>query len=215
VRKKSRRNAARAGRVYCWAHARRKLVEIARNGSAPIAEDGVKRIGELYRIEAELRGLDPEARLAGRQERSASLIADMQAWLAHHRARVATKSPLGEALAYMAKYWKGLKLFLDDGRNMPDNNSVERTIRPIALNRKNALFAGHDAGAENWATIASLIETCKLNAVCPLAYLTNSLSAIVNGHKQSRIDELLPWNYKERRRDHGPLPVNMFVQSRT
>jgi transposase len=71
-----------------------------------------------------------------------------------------------------------------------------RLLRPIALNRKNALFAGHDAGAENWATIASLIETCKLNAVDPLAYLTCTLSAIVNGHKQSQIYGLLPWNYR-------------------
>ncbi len=114
-----------------------------------IAEDGVKRIGELYRIEADLRGLDPEARLAARQERSAPLVADLHGWLIHHRARVAMKSPLGEALAYIAKYWDGLKLFLTDGRIEIDNNSVERTIRPIALNRKNALFAGHDAGAEN------------------------------------------------------------------
>lgn len=183
--------------AYCWAHARRKLVEITRNGSAPIADYGVKRIGELYRIEAELRGLDPEVRLAGRQERSAPLVTDMQTWLIHHRARVATKSPLGEALAYIAKYWDGLKLFLADGRIEMDNNSVERTIRPIALNRKNALFAGHDAGAENWATIAPLIETCKLNAVDPLAYLTATLTAIVNGHKQSRIGELLPWNFTQ------------------
>ena len=76
-----------------------------------------------------------------------------------------------------------------------DNNSVERTIRPIALNRKNALFAGHDAGAENWAVIASLIETCKMNGVGPHAWLTATLTAIVQGHKQSQIDELLPWNY--------------------
>ncbi|MCY0149864.1 IS66 family transposase [Hoeflea sp. G2-23] len=181
--------------AYCWAHARRKLVEITRNGAAPIAEDGVKRIGELYRIEAELRGLHPQARLAGRQERSASLVTELETWLVHHRARVAAKSPLGEALKYIAKYWEGLLLFLADGRIEIDNNSVERTIRPIALNRKNALFAGHDAGAENWAIIASLVETCKLNAVDPQAYLTRTLTAIVNGHKQSRIDELLPWNY--------------------
>ncbi|MFD1912636.1 IS66 family transposase [Halodurantibacterium flavum] len=184
--------------AYCWAHARRKLIEITRNGSAPIAEDGVKRIGELYRIEAELRGLDPHARLAGRRERSAPLVADMQTWLIHHRARVATKSPLGEALAYIAKYWDGLQLFLADRRIEIDSNSVERTIRPIALNRKNALFAGHDAGAENWATIASLIETCKLNTIDSFAYLTATLTAIVNGHKQSRIDELLPWNCSPR-----------------
>lgn len=168
-------------------------MEITRNGLAPIAEDGVKRIGELYRIEAELRGLDPEARLAGRQERSAPLVANLHSWLVHHRARVATKSPLGEALAYLAKYWDGLQLFLIDGRVEIDNNSVERTIRPIALNRKNALFAGHDAGAENWAIIASLIETCKLNSVDPSAYLTGTLTALVNGHKQRQVARLLPW----------------------
>lgn len=184
--------------AYCWAHARRKLIEITRNGTATIAEDGVKRIGELYRIEAELRGLDPEVRLAGRQGRSAPLIADMQTWLVHHRARVATKSPLGEALASIAKYSDGLKLFLTDGRIEVDNNSVERTIRPIALNRKNALFANHDAGAENWGTMASLVETCKLNGVDPLAYLTSTLTAIVKGHKQNGIGELLPWKYRGR-----------------
>lgn len=180
--------------AYCWAHARRKLVEISRTGSTPIAEDGVKRIGELYRIEAELRGLDADARLAGRRGRSAPLVADMRTWLTHHRARVAGKSPLGEALAYIAKYWDGLCLFLADGRIEIDNNTVERTIRPIALNRKNALFAGHDAGAEHWATIASLIETCKLNAVDPFAYMRTTLTAIADGHKQSQIDELLPWS---------------------
>ncbi|MBB3978175.1 hypothetical protein GGQ64_003389 [Rhizobium azooxidifex] len=99
-------------------------------------------------------------------------------------------------MGYIAKYWDGLKLFLTDGRIEIDNNSVERTIRAIALNRKNALFAGHDAGAENWATIASLIETCKLNAVDPQVYLTRTLSAIVRGHKQSQIDDLLPWNHQ-------------------
>ena len=181
--------------AYCWAHARRKLVEITRNGPAPIAEDGVKRIGALYRIEAEIRGLAADTRLAARQARSKPLMTDMETWLAHHRARVAKKSPLGEALNYIARYWDGLRLFLADGRIEIDNNSVERTIRPIALNRKNALFAGHDAGAENWATIASIVETCKLNAVDPQAYLTSTLSAIVKGHKQSQIDMLLPWNY--------------------
>uniref|UniRef100_UPI003BA10124 IS66 family transposase n=1 Tax=Ochrobactrum sp. EDr1-4 TaxID=3368622 RepID=UPI003BA10124 len=181
--------------AYCWAHARRKLIDITRTGSSPIAEDGVKRIGELYKIEAGLRGLNPEARLAVRQAQSKPLIIDMQTWLAHHRARVSAKAPLGEALKYIAKYWDGLCLFLSDGRVELDNNSVERTIRPIALGRKNALFAGHEAGAHNWATIASLIETCKLNSVDPQKWLSSTLTAIVNGHKQSQIDQLLPWNY--------------------
>ncbi|NKL36143.1 IS66 family transposase [Rhizobium sophorae] len=182
--------------AYCWAHTRRKLVEITRNGSAPIAEEGVSRIGELYRIEAELRGLDADDRLAGRQGRSAPLTADMRTWLTHHRARVACKSPLGEALAYIAKYWDGLCIFLTDGRIEIDNNTVERTI-----SRKNALFAGHDAGAENWATIASLIETCKVNGVDPFAYLTATLTSIVYGHKQSRVNELMPWNFARRTSD--------------
>lgn len=96
----------------------RSRVYDTRNGAAPIAEDGVKRIGELYRIEAELRGLHPEARLAGRQERSASLVAELETWLVHHRARVAAKSPLGEALKYIAKYWEGLQLFLGSGKKL-------------------------------------------------------------------------------------------------
>ena len=93
--------------------------------------------------------------------------------------------------------WEGLNLFIDDGRIELDNNTVERSIRPIALNRKNALFAGSDGGAEHWATIASLIETCKLNNVDPLAYLTDVLTRIVNGHPNSGIDQLLPWAYRK------------------
>ncbi|SHJ41005.1 IS66 C-terminal element, partial [Thalassobacter stenotrophicus DSM 16310] len=105
------------------------------------------------------------------------------------------KSPTGEALKYIAKYWDGLCLFLGDGRIELDNNPVERTIRPIALSRKNALFAGHDAGAQNWAVIASLIETCKLNGIAPHDYLSGVLTAIAAGHKQTDINDLLPWNY--------------------
>ncbi len=183
--------------AYCWAHARRKLYEVARNSTAPIAEDGLRRIAELYAIEAGIRGSTSEVRLAIRQERSAPKIADFELWLQQQRARVSAKSPLGEALKYIAKFWDGLILFLADGRIELDNNAVERTIRPIALNRKNALFAGHDAGAQNWAMIASLIETCKLNAIEPQAWLTKTLEAIVKGHPQRRINELLPWNYTE------------------
>lgn len=181
--------------AYCWAHARRKLHEVARTGTTPIADEGLRQITALYRIEKELRGQKPEARLTARQARSKPIIDDFEAWLTAHRARVSAKSPLGEALKYVAKYWDGLCRFLDDGHIEIDSNAVERTIRPIALNRKNALFAGHDAGAQNWAMLASLIETCKRNAIDPHARLTATLQAIVNGHKQSRIDDLLPWNY--------------------
>lgn len=169
-----------------------------RAGSSPIAEEGIKRIGELYKIEAELRGLNPETRLADRKAQSIPLIMDMETCLAHHRARLSAKAPLGEGLKYIAKYWDGLCLFLSDGRVELDNNSVERTIRPIALSRKNALFAGHEAGAHNWGIIASLIETCKLNSVDPQKWLTITLTAIANGHKQSCTDQLLPWNYLDK-----------------
>lgn len=110
---------------------------------------------------------------------------------------MSAKSPIGEALKYIAKYWDGLILFLEVGRIELVSNAVERTIRPIALNRKNALFAGHDTGAQNWVMIASLIETCKWNAIDPHAWLAATLTAIAQGHKQSDIDALLPWNYKD------------------
>ena len=152
-------------------------------------------IRDLYAIEAEIRGRDPATRLAARQERSAPILVRIDDWPHHHRARVSAKSSLGEALSYIARYRVGLGCFLTDGRVEIDSNTVERTIRPIALNRKNALFAGHDAGAVNWAVIASLIETCKMTAVDPQDWLAATLTAIVREHRQSQIDKLLPWNH--------------------
>lgn len=181
--------------AYCWAHARRKLYELTENNVAPIAEAGLKQIAALYRIESKARGLSTEERLAMRQEKSTPKIAAFKNWLDQVSLQVSAKSPTGAALKYIAKYWDGLILFLSDGRIEMDSNAVERTIRPIALQRKNALFAGHDAGAQNWAIIASLIETCKLNKIEPHSYLTGILTAIVNGHKQKDIDQLLPWNW--------------------
>jgi len=181
---------------YCWAHARRKLYDVAKASAAPIAQEGLKQIAALYRIEAEIKGRSAEERLAARIERTKPKLAVFEPWLAYNRTQVSAKSPTGQALKYIAKYWQGLNMFLTDGRIEIDNNPVERTIRPIALNRKNALFAGHEAGAQNWAMLASLIETCKLNAVEPHAYITEILTAIVNGHKQSDIEALLPWNFK-------------------
>lgn len=180
----------------CWAHARRKLFEVAKSGKAtPIADDGLIQIQALYRIEKDIRGQCPEDRKSARQKCSKPLIGQMENWFKESRARVSAKSPIGEALNYISKYWAGLTKFLDDGRVELDSNSVERTIRPIALNRKNAMFAGHDAGAQNWAILASMIETCKLNGVDPYAWLTQTLTAIANGHKKSNISSLMPWNY--------------------
>jgi len=181
--------------AYCWAHARRKLHEIAKGGGAPIAEEGLRRIAELYRIERGIRGLAPAERLRVRQAEATPRVDAFGDWVEEQRARVSGKSALGQALRYIFKLWDGLCLFLEDGRVEMDTNAVERAIRPIALNRKNALFAGHDVGAENWGVIASLIETAKLNSVEPHAYLTRALEAIVAGHKQRDIKLLLPWNY--------------------
>lgn len=181
--------------AYCWAHARRKLYEVARNKTAPVAEEGLRRIARLYKIEERIRGLSPQQRLAVRQECSKPLIEEFKNWLSQQRTRVSAKSPLGEAFKYIAKFWSGLTLFLEDGRIELDSNAVERTIRPIALNRKNSLFAGHDVGAQNWAVLASLIETAKMNGVNPHAYLTDILTKIAQRHKQSQIKDLLPWNY--------------------
>jgi hypothetical protein len=181
--------------AYCWAHARRKLHNVTQSSTAPIAQEGLAQIQALYRIEKDLRGQAADRRRAARQEHAKPIIDAFELWLAQSRARVSAKSPTGEALKYIAKYWVGLCRFLDDGRIEVDNNPVERTIRPIALNRKNALFAGHDAGAQNWAVIASLIETCKLNGIEPHGYLSAVLTSIAGGHKQTNIKELLPWNY--------------------
>ena len=105
------------------------------------------------------------------------------------------KSTLAEAIRYALSRWEGLTLFLDDGRVEIDSNSVERCIRPLALTRKNALFAGSDGGGEHWATIASLVETCKLNGVDPQAWFADVLTKLAGGHPITKLDELLPWGH--------------------
>ena len=109
---------------------------------------------------------------------------------------------MAEALDYALDYaldrWAGFTVFLDYGRVEMDSNRVENLIRPQALTRKNSLFAGHDEGARSWARIASLIGTCKMNGVEPFAYLKTTLERIAAGHPQSRLDELLPWNFDGR-----------------
>jgi len=180
--------------AYCWAHARRKLYEVAQSGGSETAEEGLRRIAALYAIEADIRGRPADERQAERQRRSKPLIEAFDHWLEANLSKVSSKSRLGQALRYIRKHWDGLQLFRTDGRIEIDNNAVERNIRPIALNRKNALFAGHDEGGRNWGVIASLIESAKLNNIDPHAYLTAVLERIVAGHPQARIDDLLPWN---------------------
>lgn len=183
--------------AFCWAHARRKLKEIYDRDGSKVAAEGLRRIREFYKIEAEIRGTSPGQRLTARKARTKPLMDDFGLWLKEKRSRVSAKSRLGEKLGYISRHWDGLRVFLTDGRVEIDSNPVERTIRPIALNRKNALFAGHDEGGKNWGRIASLIETCKLNGIEPFAYLKATLEAIASGHPADQIDNLMPWAFKQ------------------
>jgi transposase len=184
--------------AFCWSHLRRKFYELYVGGNQPIATEALARIKQLYDIEAEIRGLPPEARQGLRQKKAKPLVDALMPWLTESLAKVSKGSKLGEALGYGLNQWHGLVRYLDDGRIEIDSNAVERSIRPLALTRKNALFAGHDLGAEGWAMIASLLETCKLNAVDPLAWTTDVLEKLVNRWPASRIDELMPWAYAKK-----------------
>lgn len=179
--------------AYCWAHVRRKFYELADGGDAPIASEMLARIAKLYAVEGDIRGKSPDVRRNIRRQKSLPMLAELEAWLRAKLEIISQKSKLAEHIRYTLTHWNGLTRFVEDGRIEIDNNTVERSIRPITLNRKNALFAGSDGGAEHWAVIASLIETCKLNGVDPLAYLTDVITKIVGGHLNSKIDELLPW----------------------
>jgi transposase len=179
---------ARRGEVQlalCWSHVRRQFYELASGGAAPIATEALSRIAALYRIEAEIRGRSAEERRSVRQARSRPLVEAMEPWLREKLSLVSQKSKLAQAIRYALTRWAGLTLFLDDGRVELDTNVVERAIRPLALNRKNALLAGSDGGAEHWAVIASLVETCKLNGVEPQAYLADVIGRIVDGHPKA------------------------------
>ena len=182
--------------VACWTHARRGLKEVFDSNGSPIAEAGLKRIAQLYKIENRIRGEDPATRQFVRWTESAPLVNAFGVWLDEQRSRVSPGSRLGEKLAYVANQWDGLLVFLHDGRVEMDTNFVENRIRPVKLTAKNALFAGHDEGARAWGRIASLIETCKMNGVEPHAWLKSTLEKIASGHPQSKIDELLPWNFE-------------------
>jgi transposase len=188
--------------AFCWAHLRRKFYDIAKDGNAPIASEALERIAKLYLIEKTIRGQSADGRRTVRQQRSKPLVLELKTWFEQQLARVSGKSLIAEVIRYALNHWDGLIRFLDDGRIELDTNAVERSIRPIVLNRKNALFAGHDQGAENWACIASLIETCKLNGVDPETYFTDVLSKLVNLWPASRLDELMPWAWAAQRSTH-------------
>jgi len=176
--------------AFCWAHVRRKFYELAEN--SPVATEVLQRIASLYAIEDDIRGLPAEDRRRVRDQRSRPVVDDLRQFLEARGRQVSGKSRLGEAIRYALPRWDGLARFLDDGRIDLDNNTVERAIRPLALNRKNALFAGSDEGGDSWAVIATLIENCKLAGINPHTWLTATLTSLANGHPASRVGELMP-----------------------
>jgi transposase len=163
--------------AFCWEHVRRSFYELAQSGPALIATEALARIAELYKIESEIRGRSPEERRTARQERSRPIIGAFEPWLRGKLALVSQKSKLAEAIRYALPRWARIGRLLDDGRVEIDSSVVARSIRPIALNQKDALFAGSNGGGEHWATIASLIETAKLNGVDPFAYVADIITA--------------------------------------
>jgi transposase len=181
--------------AFCWAHGRRKLIKAKPKKGSPIVDEALVRIAALYKIEDAVRGTDPGRRRAIRQELSRPLVDQFFAWLAAQAARVSRKSELGEAMAYMLRREEGFRLFLEDGQVDIDSNLVENAIRSPAMNRRNALFAGHDEGGRNWARFASLIGSCKMNGVEPYAYLRDLFTKLANGHLNTNINDLMPWAY--------------------
>jgi len=182
--------------IGCWMHARRYFYQAYEQKdyrALPVLE----KIKRLYQIEKESTGLDAEAHLLLRQEESKPVIDEIQNWLAENAASIPPKIRLGKAITYISNQWTSLIEFLKDSRVPIDNGGVERAIRPLALGRKNYLFAGSVRGAQNAAVIYSLLAGCALNDIKADEYFNDILYKLVNYWPSSRIDELLPHRWKK------------------
>ena len=189
----------------CWSHARRKffvLADIAarsRNRTppaiSPLALEAVRRIDAIFDIERAVNGSPPQQRCAARAEHTAPLVASLEAWMRTERRALSRHADVAKAMDYMLKRWAAFTRFLQDGRICLSNNAAERALRGIALGRKSWLFAGSDRGGERAAVMYTLIVTAKLNSIDPQAWLANVLARIAE-HRLSKLDELLPWNWK-------------------
>jgi transposase len=178
----------------CWAHLRRDFHDVWKSTNSPIARDALERIGKLYDIERAINGQPLERRLAMRQQESRPRVLAFRAWCEHHLARIPGKGDLARAMRYALGRWPSFTLFLDDARVAIDNNPAERAVRPVAIGRKNFLFAGADAGGEILADAMTVIETAKLSGLNPEAYLADILARL-RDHDPAKLDELLPWNW--------------------
>ncbi|ASP66610.1 IS66 family transposase [Sinorhizobium meliloti] len=180
----------------CWAHLRRKFYDLHISGVSQAATDTVLAMTELWRIEDEVRGKDADSRAARRQEKSSTTVASLFELWEKELGKVSGKSKTAEAIRYALTRREALERFLTDGRIEIDSNIVERAIRPQTITRKNSLFAGSEGGGRTWATVATLLQTCKMNGVDPLDWLSETLTRIAQGWPASEIEALMPWNFR-------------------
>jgi transposase len=178
----------------CWAHARRKFHDLHAARPTSVTTEALRRIAELYLIEADIRGKPPDERREIRQARSRPLLDDLERWLRTMQDTLSRKSDTAAAIQYALKLWPALLAYCDDGTIEIDNSAAERALRGIAIGRRNYLFAGADSGGERAAAIYSLIGTAKLNGIDPEAWLRHVLTHIAD-HPVNRVDEFLPWYY--------------------
>jgi transposase len=182
--------------VACWAHARRKVYEVHAATSSPVAHELLERIGELFAIEANIRGRSPDERQRVRTEQAVPKLEVLKAAFEAALNKISGKSSLAQALRYALSRWSSLTRYTTDGRLEISNNAAERAIRPLAIGRKNWLFSGSDTGGERAAIIYTIVETAKLNSLEPEAYLRNIITRIAD-HPINRIDDLLPWMVRQ------------------
>ena len=180
--------------VACWSHARRKLYDIHVSTRSPAALHALELIGDLFAIEADIRGRSPAERRRARVERSVPVLAELKAHLDATLARISGKSPFAAAIRYSTSRWAALTRLIEDGRLELSNNAAERAIRPLTLGRKNYLFAGSDEGGRRAAIFYTLIGTARLNGVDPQAWLNDVIARIAE-HPINRLDDLLPWTW--------------------
>jgi transposase len=178
--------------AFCWSHVRRGFYDLAQ-ATAPIATQTLQRIAALYEIEVRVRGKIAADGLAARQAESKPVVTELRVWFEAQIAKLPARVPTAEAIRYAVNHWDGLGRFLEDGRIELDNNSVERAMRPVALGRKNYLFAAADSGGDRAAAIYTIVQTAKINDLDPEVYLRDTLARIDEGHPINQIAELMPW----------------------
>jgi len=183
----------RVREAACMAHARRKIHDLHVRKATVTTTEALRRIGELYAIEEQLRGQQPDQRKRIRQAQARPLLDDFEVWLRARLLTLSTQSDTTKAINYMLNQWQALVYYCDDGVAEIDNNIAENALRTCCLGRKNFLFLGADSGGERAATMYSLIVSAKLNGIDPQAYLRHVLTHIAD-YPVNRVADLLPWN---------------------